>query len=242
MKGSPNRRDVRSTKTRTLFAISILLPLLILYPGSNGQALAQDEAQVTDEHIQESLKTRLEKALEENPPQAKLKRAWVGALQSIANNTLTIETREGPKLASVSGETTFVRLPKRTAIEKEDLAIGEHTIAMGTLNGNKVLSTTRVLSYESPPLPSDRQALFATAVRFDAQNHTLTYTTASGAAAAASLTDETIVTVTHESALREATPQDIVEGSRAILLLKTTQEEGEPPQLTLLRLHLLSLL
>jgi hypothetical protein len=128
-------------KKAELLVLSLLLLLLIYKIFTQNFLLAQEstDSSTPDSTVKESIKERLEKAVSDETIVVKIKKAWVGNLESIANHTLTIDTKEGPKLASISAETTYIRLPKRTSVKAEDLEINSFTIAIGFLNGNPYL-------------------------------------------------------------------------------------------------------
>lgn len=78
---------------------------------------------------------------------AKKSRAYVGTVTDISEGTIQIKAGNGEILqAGVSEETTYINLLKKSAVVKNtDLAIGDYIVAMGLINGNKVLSTKRIL-------------------------------------------------------------------------------------------------
>jgi len=143
---------------------------------STSQSFSQQESSpssISEEAIKESLKQRLEKAVKQQPVLTQ-KKAWVGILDSIANHTLTIETRDGPKLASISAQTTIIKLPKRTKIDIDDLEIGAHTIAMGYVNGKQVLDARRIILENKAPETDKRKVLFLTVTDINIRKNFLT--------------------------------------------------------------------
>lgn len=191
----------------------------------------------SDPEIQQSVRERLERALSENPSEAHIKRAWVGTLDSIANNTLTIETREGPKLASVSAETTFVRLPKRQTIEKEDLTIGAKTVVMGTVSDSRVLTAVRVLVDERTTTPPSRESYFGTIQGTDIEAKIVNLSLATGEMLRVTLGKETQITRGEGAEFIEGETADLVEGARVVVIVETAAADDSA---VLLRLHLLS--
>ena len=226
----------------SLRKISVILIGLALVSGGlffASQASSQEssESAVSKDQIEENLKDRLQQALKENEPVAHLKRAWIGPLESIANYTLTIETKDGPKLASVSAETLFIRMPKRTTITIDDLEIGTQTIAMGTINGNKVLEALRVISYETPTEKPTREVYFANQLSYDPQEELLTFAALSEETRSVGVTQKTLVTTSKEGEIVEADIMDLPPNSRAIIITKTDNTKEEST--TLLRIHIL---
>ena len=232
----------KSHDNRSLRKVSVILIGLALVTGGlffASQASSQEasESAVSKDQIEENLQDRLQQALKENEPVAHLKRAWIGPLESIANHTLTIETKDGPKLASVSAETLFIRMPKRTTITIDDLEIGMQTIAMGMINGNKVLEALRVISYETPPEKSVREVYFATQLSYDPQEDLLTFAAQSGETRSVGVTQDTLVTTSQDGEIVESDFKEISPNSRAIMIIKTEKTKAE--SMTLLRVHVL---
>lgn len=196
------------------------------------------ESSVPDEEIKENIKDRLEKAIKEKDVKVRLKRAWVGTLQSIANHTLTIDTREGPKLASISAESTFVRLPKRAEVTAEDLEIGSYTIVMGYLDGNQVLSARRVVVQSEPPVTTKRQSHFATSLEYDSAGESITANLSSRETITLEVEEDTELSTAIDSQIKEAEIDDLRKAQRAIIIVKTEKEDEEETT-TILRIHIL---
>lgn len=75
------------------------------------------------------------------------KTAYVGTITDISSGTIQIKADAGEiKQMSYNDETVFVNsLKKNTEVKSADLAIGDYIVAMGLVNGNKVLSSKRIL-------------------------------------------------------------------------------------------------
>lgn len=123
-------------------------------------------AAVSEEEVRESLKDRLKKASEEKSSQAmkvlgaQTKTAVLGKLTDITNSTLAITTREeNEELVALNDETVFVRNGKTAAAA--DLQIGDFIIAMGNVNGDKILSARRVVAIDKEPARPSRVILLA---------------------------------------------------------------------------------
>jgi hypothetical protein len=155
--------------------IIFLIGFLLL---SSGVVFAQEDTQpnVTDEVINQNIKDRLKKVASEQDSLVgtKQKRAVIGQLESLANDTLTIKTKDQIKLASVSAETEYVRNPGGQTVEVEDLAIGDYVIAMGYINGSEVLEARRVLLYSDAPEAVTKKSFFGTITNIDSDEEVLT--------------------------------------------------------------------
>lgn len=228
--------EPKSIRKFLFFSVGFGLLIASLFFASSVLSQEATSPAIPDEQIKENLKERLEKAIMEKPQAAQVQRAWVGTLESIANHTLTIETREGPKLASVSAETTYIRLPKRTVVKQEDLELGSYTIAMGNLNGKQVLNAQRVIINDEPPPALNRQAHFVTILDYDSEAQILRVELPSGETLELTVTGETIVTTAADSQILEAPIEAAIPGQPAIIIAIEADQET-----TLLRLHFLPL-
>jgi len=228
-------------RSKVLFAM--VTALLIMGNISFGRAATTDEtatdSAIPEAEIRENLKDRLEKAVKDIPAQIPVKRAWVGTLESIANHTLTIETRDGPRLASVSAQTTFIRMPKRETLKLSDLELKSYTVAMGYLNGNQVLNALRILIEAETPKPTDRMAQIIKITNYNAKKDMLTGILHSEETITGELTDKTAITKLKAGNVEKATTEILTQGQYAIAIVKR-QEKNNQQTITFLHLHLLS--
>ena len=171
------KRKIRSTKHEARKNFATFLGMIgmwgLLFPVARINFLVAQENEVTgtptitetDENVVEEIKQKVQERLSKA---ARPKKAYVGTLSDIAENTLQINTaREGLKMAAVDEETEIVRVEKgsQSKVKINELPVGEFVIAMGYLeggngNGNgQVLSAKRVMS--SPlPVPDAREVFW----------------------------------------------------------------------------------
>lgn len=234
MKNIQSQENLKSLKhslrwiSYALLLVSLISSALFYTSVARGQ-----ESAISEEQIQENLKQRLEQTLEGRSEALGIKRAWVGDLESIANNTLTIETRNGPKLASVSAETSFVRLPGRENIDQDDLEIGSHTIAMGIINGKKVLETKRVAVYDSAPETPTRSVNWITIGNFDLDSLELSFEFGQEQQSIA-VAENSILTASQDNQIVEVEVESIADYQNAVIITETVEDK-----ISLLRLHLI---
>lgn len=238
-----NHQETNNSTNKRAKTALFIIPLILLVafwfivPSVSSQATEPTEPQVKEE-IKENVKERLEKAISEQPAELQLKRAWVGILESIANNTLTIETREGPKLASTSAETTYIKLPNRSAVSQEDLEIGSFTIAMGFLNGNHVLKVSRVvIDTQAPELPL-RQSYFVNIIEYNQTKNTISLGFPDETTKTLTIGKNSQLTKGENSQVLEADADDTQGTTRAIVIVEIEKDNQEEIT-TLLHLHLL---
>lgn len=109
-----------------------------------------NSAETTDE-VKQNIKERLEKAAkEEGAVLGKTdKKAYVGTLESLTQNTLTIKTLSGSKQVAVAENAKIIGA-KREALKVDDLEIGSYLIAMGFTTDNDFLDGRRIVVTDKP--------------------------------------------------------------------------------------------
>ena len=101
-----------------------------------------------NETIDESIKDRLKNVLSQKTASVPL--AYFGLIIDITDNSITIATNQGSKVASISTET----------IQKGEPEIDQFGLAMGYLNQNQILDTERlVISTQAPSASPKREIL-----------------------------------------------------------------------------------
>lgn len=91
------------------------------------------------------------------------KTAYIGTITDISSGTIQIKSVQGDiKQMSLSDETGFINTLKKNAeIKSTDLAIGDYIVAMGFVNGNKVLNAKRIL-VSGPMIENKYEAISGT--------------------------------------------------------------------------------
>ncbi len=102
-----------------------------------------------------------EKIKEETSTKSLKTTAYVGTITDISSGTIQIKSDQGDiKQMSLSDNTTYINTLKKNAESKAtDLAIGDYIVAMGFLNGNKVLDSKRILISE-PAVKNNFETIF----------------------------------------------------------------------------------
>lgn len=161
------------------FAVSPTLAPTSSPAGTSPTPTVKPEPTASDADIRESLQDRLKKAAEEKSAAASQilgtnqKRAIVGILKDLTNNTLTIQLKSGgTKLAALTDKTVFVR--KGKTVSQSDLVIGDYTIVMGYINGNNILEVRRVVSVDMPTERPARKIFIGTVVDIDTKHKSFT--------------------------------------------------------------------
>ena len=183
--------------------------------------------------VQENIQKRLEKVVEENATasgeilaaKALYKRAWVGTLTNIANQTLTLKTGNLTRQVSLADATVYVQDPGRKPLAKTDLELGKTVIAMGFVNGGSVLTAKRIVVLTQSPSPVIRSVYLGTLAEFTSAKNLLTLT---------SLPDQQSLNVSLTSTTRlrrgpdqvKATTADL-KSSAKVLIIATTDSTGK---------------
>lgn len=133
-----------------LFVLIAILSATSLVNAQTGQS--SPSAELSESELTQNIKDRIKKiATQSSTLSQKRKLAFIGTIEKIANDTITIKTEYDINLASVSATTTFARLPGGSESKFSDVSIGDFAVAMGFINGSDVLQTKRILLYEKAP-------------------------------------------------------------------------------------------
>lgn len=116
-------------------------------------SISAQESTSSAEDITKKVKERLEKVAKEGEVLGEtVKKAYVGTLESLTQNTLTIKTAETTKTAAVADKAKIIGL-KREALKIDDLEIGSFLIVMGYATDKNVLDARRVVVSDKPQAP-----------------------------------------------------------------------------------------
>lgn len=129
------------------------LALLLGYTQSKAQeSNATKSSELNELEITQNIKERIKKiATQSSTLSQKRKIAFIGSIEKIANETITIKTQNAINLASVSASTTYVRMPSGSESSLSDVSIGDFAVAMGFIAESDVLQTKRILLYDKTP-------------------------------------------------------------------------------------------
>ena len=140
-----NEKDF-STKSGSdgSFEIDVVLPAAL----SETKVIGfNNQGQSSETKVKLVYSTEFAKSVEENTDLTKKPTAYVGTITDISSGTIQIKDENGDiKQISLLEDTKFINtLKKNIEVKSTDLAIGDYIIAMGFVNGNKVLKTQRLL-------------------------------------------------------------------------------------------------
>jgi hypothetical protein len=139
----------------------LVVPAVLAQDSSPSGVALDDITENVKKRIQEVVKDR--SFLENSNPST----AYLGNLQTITNNTLSILTPEGIRLASTSASTVFIRLPGNRTIGVNDLSIDGYVAAIGESVADKVLDTKKVISQETAPQPPANKSFYGSVISYD---------------------------------------------------------------------------
>ena len=129
-----------------------ILTALLLGPIGNFplQALDSPTPTETDEKIKGIRDTFKEKVKEQiNEIKKSTRKAFVGTVSKITNQSFSLNTKSGPQVIKTSDETEIVD-ENRKEIGLEDIKLEDNLIAMGYLDENDVLKAKRVVLAPKP--------------------------------------------------------------------------------------------
>ncbi len=223
-----------------LSLILIASALLLIIP-----VFAEDttpSADLSEDAIKANIKDRLEKVVKNQASGSAtlaqsdlVKRAWVGTLEDISGNTLSVKTRGGSKQIEATSSSKILD-DKRQSLKLTNLEIGSHVIAMGYLNNQGVLDTRRlVVSPEPPKNPVQIYLLKISSIK----NSTITATDISDSNQTwqISLSKKTVTTTASAGNLTEIVLTDFQENDRIIVVGKI--DPKTPSVIDAARVHLL---
>lgn len=116
------------------------------------EIIATESADTVREKLKEKISTKSLKTT-----------SYVGTITDISSGTIQIKSVQGDiKQMSLSDDTSFINtLKKNVEVKATDLAIGDYIVAMGFVNGNKVLDSKRIL-ISDPVIKNNFETVFGT--------------------------------------------------------------------------------
>ena len=119
---------------------------------------SQEEAVMGEKvkEIRDAIKEKVREKIEE--AKRGPKRAFVGEISQIADNTLKLENRQGNREVQIDTEAAIIGL-KRETLQFEDLQPDDFVIAMGYLSEENVLLARRIV-LRPKPKPRQREVAF----------------------------------------------------------------------------------
>ena len=139
---------------KKIIVVSLIALSIIHYPLSISAQDSTDSAQTSDE-VKKSVKERLEKAAKEEGSVLgeNSKKAYVGTVESLTQNTITVKTNLGSKQVTVAEKAKIIGKNRET-LKTDDLEIGSNVIVMGFTTDKDVLDGRRIVVTDKP-LSSD---------------------------------------------------------------------------------------
>ncbi len=131
---------------------------------------ATTSSPIDPDSIKDNIKERIKQVVESSSPTAlgitnSEPKGWVGSVESIANETLTITSETTSRLVSFSPNVVIIK--DEEEVDLEDIAIEDSIIAMGIVDENDILEAKRILVLEEAPTKSTKKTLIGTVVETD---------------------------------------------------------------------------
>lgn len=220
-----------------LLTLLILLTLLVYSPSATGQSPTPEATPTVNEEVQEirdAVKEKVRERIEE--ARAGEKRAFVGELSEIFNNTLVLDTRLGERRAQVATDAAIISFGK--TIKFEGLEIGSFLISMGYLQEDEMLDARRVVVSEKPEVASERLVAFGNVIDIDEDEETIWVENPKKGTVWTVETDaKTRVTKKVEGEIERIDFEDIALGDRLVAV--GTMVEGEENTITAKIIHVI---
>lgn len=215
-----------------LFTVSCLLSAKIVAqsPTPEPTPTVKEEVQEIREAVKEKVREKIEAT------RAGQKRAFVGKLTEIFNNTLVLDTRLGERRAQVATGAAIISFEKK--IKFEGLEIGSFVISMGYLREDEILDTRRVVVTEKPEIAPERLVAFGKVTDINENTKTiLVEHPKKGTNWTVEITTKTRITKKVEGKVKEVDFKDIAQGDRLVAVGTTV--EGEENKITAKIIHVI---
>lgn len=217
-------------KTKVLITTNLLLitSLFFATPAgavtSTSSAQAVESASVSADTIQKSIQDRIKKALQDNlqiaqktvDQQAPRLRAFIGKVESIAENTITLNTNGATKQVQVNSDTTIVVDSKNSTIDK--VSLGSTAIAMGYTTDNQILHAIRFVVGDVPASKYTFQTIFGTVSDTDTKAKSIDLTLADGSKVTYALAKKPVLV---DNALKNIDLKNVSAGQNVVAILIT---------------------
>lgn len=153
--------------------LPILIILILLNPTHTTaqiqSASKSGEIDIIKENVKKRLLNRVQGSNSADKPSA-----ITGILSSIANETLTLETDTGMKLASTSAFTRFQNAKDSSQAKAEDLAIDNYLVVIGDVNATQVVDADTIIVHEKKPEITTTQTEFGLLTSYDPRSRIVT--------------------------------------------------------------------
>lgn len=155
----------------TLSQICFLAPPLIHAQNATNSA----DTQEVKDNIKERIRKVVETGSESNVDISSLQqKGWLGSIESISGQTITISSSGINRLVATSTETSITQ--DKTFLNLEDLIIGSTMVAVGIVDSTDILTASQVIISKSTPQPSNKVSVLATIESVDLKSNNLTIT------------------------------------------------------------------
>ncbi len=217
-------------KSKKLLVVSCLLLVIGLLPRVTAIAQSPEATPITNEEVEE-IREAVKEKVREKVEAAKTgeKRALVGELTEIFNNTLVLDTRSGEQRAQVATDAAIIS--EGEDIEFDALEIGSFLICMGYLRSDEILDARRVVVEEEEEAPLERVIAYGEVAEIDEEEETITVKPLrEDASWMIKITNKTEITQKIEGEIEEIDFDDISVGDRLVAI--GTLVEGEENTIT----------
>lgn len=157
-----------------------------------------DSSHIDPKAVKENIQERIKQAVSSTSPDSlgitdATILGWVGIIDSITNQTITLSTSGLSRLVAATDTTTIIA--DGVEADLEDLEINNPLIAIGTIDENDILNAKRLVTIDELPQKSTKHSLLASVDELDLDEATMSATPVSQSPAVAlSITSDTTLT------------------------------------------------
>lgn len=219
-----------------MFKKSLLLTTLIGFLLISGVSVVHSQSsepteassETDDEAVEKNIKDRLQKVIEEKSDQIKgvmegnQRRGFIGIMQRVSEEALTMETPRGPVVLTVTPDIEF--WDDDDPIDLEDIEIGESLVIIGTQNGDE-FTAERIYISTTPFEPILREIIVGNIQEID--QNSLTIQARSGDENTYAFNKDTVFT---NSEGEEVRSDDFVTDQDALLIVRPEDQKNQTAQ------------
>ena len=200
-----------------LAAFVLLLPISIVKALESSESATSTQSAI--EEIQENLKERIQKVVKEKAidekvkevaDKTKQKRGFIGEVERVSDEILTIKTRRGTEILQVTDQVSLIK--KGVKINLTDIEIGNNVVVIGFVADNK-FEPRRILVSSAPLRPTRKNVYIGNVANIS--NSSLTLLDRSGSQTQVSLRSNT----RYQDANGKKATRDILQLNQDIILI-----------------------
>lgn len=218
-------------KTRPIIFILLFLTFTSIQPivwATESSTSAEVDEETINKNIKERIQKVTNKSVVENTPE---KKAIVGTIQSVTNNSISIKTKEESRQISFEENTSFIRNPGNKTVDISDLAIDDHIIAMGLINGSEILESKRIVVSSDTPKPVNKTSAIGSIISINTRQKTIEIRTPDGQEISLKVSKGASLEIIEDNQRTTTTLAELVEEQKIVVVYNPSDDEDESASL-----------